>query len=113
MENNHIPDSSITASSEKPGHEAKEGRLNGNSCWMPTKNENTEHLSVSFTTKVTIVAIATQGSPIDNCWVERYSYQWFTGTLHDSPKVNCWLFLTSSLVLCLIQKNKKTNKKKP
>lgn len=87
MENNHIPDSSITASSEKPGYGAKKGRLNGNSCWMPTKNQNTEYLTVDFATKVAIVAIATQGSPIEDCWVERYSYQWFTGTLHNSLKV--------------------------
>jgi len=87
MENNHIPDASIEASTEKLGYEAAKGRLNGTSCWMPTQNKDTEHLRVNFAAKVTIVAIATQGSPIDDCWVERYSYQWFTGTLHDSPKV--------------------------
>lgn len=87
MENNHIPDARITATSEKRGYEASKGRLNGNSCWMPDK-QNTEHLKVEFVTNVTIVAIATQGSPIDDCWVKSYTYQWFDGSrLNNGPKV--------------------------
>ena len=88
MENNHIPDASIVASSEKSGYEAAKGRLNGKSCWMPTQNKDSEYLEVSFSNKVTIVAIATQGSPIDDCWVESYSFQWYEAdNLHQNAKV--------------------------
>lgn len=100
MENNHIPDARITATSAKPGYEASKGRLNGNSCWMPDKNKNTEHLKVEFVTKVTIVAIATQGSPIDDCWVESYTYQWFDGSqLNNGLKVKKMLVISNLFVL--------------
>ena len=95
MENNHIPDARIEASSEKPGYEAAKGRLNGYSCWMPTQNKDTEHLRVNFATQVIIVAIATQGSPINDCWVERYTFQWFSGNLHDGPKVKKVLVISN------------------
>jgi len=100
MENNHISDASIVASTETPGHAAAKGRLNGKSCWKPNQNKDTEHLTVSFAAKVTIVAIATQGSPIDDCWVESYSFQWFTGNLIDNPKVKiCLISLTWSFII--------------
>ena len=112
MENNHIPDSRIIASSAKLGREAAKGRLNGNSCWMPTQNKNTEHLRVNFATKLTIVAIATQGAPIDDCWVERYTYQWFhSGNLYDGPKVKKMLVISNLTFINIFGSLFKTEKK--
>ena len=93
MENNDIPDSSITASSAETGYEAAKGRLNGISCWKPTNTKH-EYLMVKFATKVTIVAIATQGSPIDDCWVERYTRQWVIDDfLQNDPKVKKFVII--------------------
>ena len=87
MENGKITDAKIEASSAKLGYEAGKGRLNRNSCWMPTQDKATEYIKVTFVTKVTIVAIATQGAPNDDCWVKSYSFQLFNGSLIDNAKV--------------------------
>ena len=72
MESGAIVDGNIKASSKKTGYDPWEGRLNGTSCWMPAQNSNSEHITVRFAAQVTVVAIATQGAPIDNCWVKSY-----------------------------------------
>ncbi|KAL9963404.1 hypothetical protein ACROYT_G026914 [Oculina patagonica] len=79
MESGAIPDGSIQASSTKPGYDAWKGRLNGQSCWMPAQNDNTEYIKVTFVTRVTIVAIATQGAPVDGCWVKTYKIKYGHG----------------------------------
>ena len=76
MESGTIPDVKVQASSTRTGYDAWRGRLNANSCWMPAKNQNTEYIMVTFVTKVTIVAIATQGAPMDGCWVKSYFIKW-------------------------------------
>ena len=73
MESGAIPNASIGASSDKTGYEAWRGRLNGQSCWMPANNKSTEFIRVTFATVVRIVAIATQGAPMDGCWVKSFS----------------------------------------
>ena len=72
MESGSIPDGNIQASSTKTGYEAWKGRLNGQSCWMPANDNTTEHIRVTFATVVKIVAIATQGAPLDGCWVKSF-----------------------------------------
>ena len=72
MESGAIPNANIGASSEKTGYEAWKGRLNGQSCWMPTNDKSTEFIMVTFSTMVRIVAIATQGAPMDGCWVKSF-----------------------------------------
>lgn len=72
MESGAIPNANIGASSEKTGYEAWRGRLNGQSCWMPANNKSTEFITVTFATVVRIVAIATQGAPMDSCWVKSF-----------------------------------------
>ena len=72
MESGAIPNANIGASSEKTGYEAWRGRLNGQSCWMPANNKSTEFFRVTFATVVRIVAIATQGAPMDSCWVKSF-----------------------------------------
>ena len=73
MESGAIPDARIQASSTKLGYDAWKGRLNGQSCWMPANDKTTEYIRVTFATVVNIVAIATQGAPMDGCWVKSFS----------------------------------------
>lgn len=73
MESGAIPDGNIQASSTKTGYDARNGRLNRQSCWMPANDNTTEHITVTFATLVWIVAIATQGAPLDGCWVKSFS----------------------------------------
>jgi len=75
MESGAIPDADIIASSEKTGYDAWKGRLNGQSCWRPTSDKTTEYIMVTFATVVNIVAVATQGAPVDGCWVKSFSIQ--------------------------------------
>jgi len=88
MESGAIANNKIEASTEKVGYEGSKGRLNGNSCWKPTQNKNTESIKVTFTAPKTVIAIATQGAPNDGCWVTSYTLQWYqTGSLKTDPKV--------------------------
>jgi len=43
---------------------------------MPLKNKATLYIRIAFVTKVTIVAIATQGAPDTFCWVKSYYIHW-------------------------------------
>ena len=87
MESGAIPNEKIEGSTQKSGYEAWKGRLNRDSCWMPTQDIKSEFIKVTFVTNVTVVAIATQGAPIEDCWVTSYTVQWFDGSLKNGPKV--------------------------
>lgn len=88
MESGAIPNINIQASSTKTGYDAWKGRLNGISCWMPARNLNTEYITVVFVAKATIVAIATQGAPMDGCWVKSFFIKWgYQNTMKVDPKV--------------------------
>lgn len=88
MENGDIPNDNIEGSSSLRGYEAWKGRLNGKSCWKPTQNIDGEQIKVTFTSEKTVIAIATQGSPNDDCWIESFTYQYFTNaSLKDPNKV--------------------------
>lgn len=95
MESGAIPNGNIKASSSKTGYEPWDGRLNGNSCWIPAQNSNSEYITVKFVAQVTVVAIATQGSPIKNCWVKTYTVRYGVQfSISQDPKVN---YLVQSL----------------
>lgn len=88
MESGAILNGSIKASSKKTGFDPWEGRLNGNLCWMPAQNSNSEYITVRFVAKVTVIAIATQGSPIESCWVESYFIRYGVQlAISQDPKV--------------------------
>ena len=89
MESGAIPNANIAASSDKTGYEAWKGRLNGQSCWMPANNKSTEFIGVTFAAVVKIIAIATQGAPMDGCWVKSFSFHYGAmGAMVDDRKVN-------------------------
>ena len=95
MESGAIPNGGIKASSTKTGYDPWDGRLNGNSCWMPAQNSNSEYITVRFASKVTVVAIATQGAPIKSCWVKSYIIRYGVQfSFSQDPKV---IYLQSSL----------------
>ena len=88
MENGDIPNENITGSTSLSGYEAWKGRLNGKSCWRPARNSDGEHITVTFASKKTVIAIATQGSPDDKFWVQSFTYQYFAdASLNDPNKV--------------------------
>ena len=72
-----ITSGDISASSNKYGHEAKEARLHGQSCWMPANDDTTQYFTVAFHSlgkvRVNLTAIATQGAPYNPCWITTYS----------------------------------------
>ena len=89
MESGAIPNERIKASSTKTGYHPWDGRLNGNSCWMPAQNTNSEYITVKFGAQVNVVAIATQGAPIESCWVKSYIVRYGVKlALSQDPKVN-------------------------
>ena len=88
MENGDIPNENINGSTSLSGYEAWKGRLNGKSCWRPAQNLDGEYITVTFASKKTVIAIATQGSPDDKFWVQRFTYQYFAdASLKDPNKV--------------------------
>ena len=88
MENGDIPNENIDGSTSLSGYEAWKGRLNGKSCWRPAQNLDGEYITVTFASKKTVIAIATQGSPDDKFWVQRFTYQYFAdASLKDPNKV--------------------------
>ena len=88
MENGDIPNENINGSTSLSGYEAWKGRLNGKSCWRPAQNLDGEHITVTFASKKTVIAIATQGSPDGNFWIESFTYQYFAdASLNDPNKV--------------------------
>lgn len=88
MENGDIPNKNIEGSSSLSGYEAWKGRLNGKSCWRPTQNTPSEYIAVTFASKKTVIAIATQGSPNDKFWIKSFTYQYLANaSLKDPNKV--------------------------
>ena len=73
MQRNVIPDSNITASSEVS--QAKNGRLNGKESWCASTSDTTPYLQIDLQTIHIICAVATQGNPQADEWVETYNLQ--------------------------------------
>lgn len=104
MESGDIKNDQVKATSVKEGFDAWKGRLNGQSCWIPGKNSNTEYISVSFSSAKTIKAVATQGAPKQDCWVTSYTVQWqYADSLSSFRKVN---ILITEQQLCQLSINK-------
>lgn len=88
IENGDIPNENIEGSSSLNGYEPWKGRLNGKSCWRPTQNTPNEHITVKFSSKKTVIAIATQGSPDGNFWIQSFTYQYVAvASLKDPNEV--------------------------
>ena len=88
MENGDIPNKNIEGSSSLNSYEAWKGRLNGKSCWRPIQNTPSEYIAVTFASKKTVIAIATQGSPNDEFWIKSFTYQYLANaSLKDPNKV--------------------------
>ena len=64
----------MTASSFREGFEPFNGRLNGNTSWMPAQNNQTEWIQIEFPQRMLITGVITQGggdhSPF---WVEQFT----------------------------------------
>ena len=74
MENGKIQDYQITSSSDWNELPAKNGRLNGPSCWAANKNGKNQWIQVDFEKPVVVTKIATQGRGEHyHQWVESYT----------------------------------------
>ena len=73
MENGKIQDDQITSSSDWNKLPAKNGRLNGSSCWAAGKNDKNQWIQVDFEKPVVVTKIATQGRGKYDQWVKSYT----------------------------------------
>lgn len=78
IESGYIGDRDLTASSYKPGYEAKKARLHGTSYWRPAQDDKNQYFTVLLHVKINLTAIATQGG--DTCWIIAYSLDAFQNT---------------------------------
>ena len=76
MESGSIPDSKITASSEKNANTAAEnGRLNSGSSWCAERSDSNPYLQIDLQTLHIICAVSTQGNSQADQWVKNYTLQ--------------------------------------
>ena len=76
MESESIPDSKITASSEKNANTtAKNGRLNSGSSWCAETSDSNPYLLIDLQTLHIICAVSTQGNSQADQWVKNYTLQ--------------------------------------
>ena len=76
MESGSIPDSKITASSEKNANTpAKNGRLNytSGSSWCAGTSDSNSYLQIDLQTLHIICAVSTQGNSQVDQWVKTYT----------------------------------------
>ena len=73
MESGLIPDSNITASTEKNATTAAEnGRLNSASSWCAETTDSNPYLQIDLQTLHIICAVSTQGNSQADQWVKTY-----------------------------------------
>ena len=75
MQSGSIPDSKVTASSEKNANTAAKGRLNSGSSWCAKTSDSNPYLQIDLQTLYIICAVATQGNSQANQWVKNYTLQ--------------------------------------
>ena len=75
LESGYIGDGDLTASSYKPGNEAREARLHGTSYWKPSQDDKHQYFTVNLGVKTNLTAIASQGG--ETCWITAYTLDTF------------------------------------
>ena len=76
MESGSIPDSKITASSEKNANTAaKNSRLNSPSSWCAGTSDSNPYLQIDLQALHIICAVSTQGNSQADQWVKNYTLQ--------------------------------------
>ncbi|XP_072025436.1 uncharacterized protein [Amphiura filiformis] len=89
MEDNRIPPSDVTASSEADDtHTAHHGRLNSDSYWKPANNDTGEWMQVCFPQRMLITGVITQGGGTDDDvgWIEYFKIHYRTN------QANWWVY---------------------
>jgi len=115
METGSIPDSKLTASSEKNVNTAaKNGRLNSGSSWCAGTSDSNPYLQIDLQTLHIICAVATQGNSQANQWVKNYTLQssidrskWTDYTEIGQVKVMCemnhYIFIHKEMIQTFLQ----------
>ncbi|XP_067027504.1 receptor-type tyrosine-protein phosphatase S-like isoform X3 [Acropora muricata] len=71
-----IYDQRFSASSSLSSSRASNGRLNGDSAWIPSSNNNNnDYLQIDLGSVYVVCAVATQGNPSANDWTETYKIE--------------------------------------
>ena len=71
-----FPDNRFSASSTSGSNRAFKGRLNGDSAWLPSDNNNAnDYLQIDLGYEFVICAVATQGNPSADHWTTKYKLQ--------------------------------------
>ena len=71
-----IYDQRFSASSCSSSDCASNGRLNGQSAWIPSRNNNNnDYLQIDLGSVYVVCAVATQGNPSANDWTETYKIE--------------------------------------
>ena len=74
MESYFIPTSQLTASSTLSyNSRASRARLRDNGAWCAAVEDLEPWLQIEFTINATIAVVSTQGSPVNEHWVENYT----------------------------------------
>ncbi|GAA6074574.1 macrophage mannose receptor 1, partial [Tachysurus ichikawai] len=74
LEDGSITDSMLSASSSMAGKEARNARLKGSSCWMPSSTSNS-WIQVSLNEVKKITGVVIQGCPTADHWVTKFKVQ--------------------------------------
>ena len=72
LENNDIPHSAITASSEYSGYRASQGRLYQQGSWVADTRGTEQWFQVDFVNRTKVTGVAIQGNPYWWYWVTKF-----------------------------------------
>ncbi|XP_007252805.3 macrophage mannose receptor 1 [Astyanax mexicanus] len=75
VEDGTITDSMLSASSSMSGKEPSKGRLNGDSCWMPSSPASNSWIQVTLPESKKITGVVIQGCPTADHWVTKFKVQ--------------------------------------
>ncbi|KAM4634074.1 macrophage mannose receptor 1 [Polymixia lowei] len=75
VEDGNITDYQLSASSSLGSFTPSKARLNGNSCWMPSGNPNSNWIQVNLGQTRKVTGIVIQGCPMNDHWVTKFKVQ--------------------------------------
>ncbi|CAL9682123.1 unnamed protein product [Knipowitschia caucasica] len=75
LENGSISNAQLSASSFLPSNAPSKARLNGNSCWMPSRNPSSSWIQVDLGHTNKVTGIVVQGCPQNDHWITKFKVQ--------------------------------------
>ncbi|XP_031575396.1 uncharacterized protein LOC116308982 [Actinia tenebrosa] len=83
-----LHNSSLNASSSLPNHEPWRAKFGGakNDSWCPVTTSPNEYLEIDLGDTYLVSAIATEGDPMKNCWINKFSLE------YKEPENDTWQY---------------------